>query len=134
LAFFAIDTTTNTVITTDFSDERYFLNNSSYLSGSKPNTDNPNNIRSMKKTLVATIVENVLNTIGSGTYATVINKLDSMYNCKLLDCYDHPEYLKGVLVLQGTFTYNSSISSIKSKLHEFEYDEEIGAFLQELSK
>ncbi|HET6458511.1 MAG TPA: hypothetical protein VFG24_06500, partial [Nitrosopumilaceae archaeon] len=46
LAFFAIDTTTNTVITTDFSDERYFLNNSSYLSGSKPNTDNPNNIRS----------------------------------------------------------------------------------------
>jgi hypothetical protein len=134
LSFFVIDTATNIWITNDFSDERYMMNVSNYSLGSKPNTDNPNSNRLLKKTLVASIIENTLITIGKGTYATVINQLGSMYNCSLLDCYDHPDYLKGVLMRHGSYICNSSISSIKSKLQEFEYDKEIAKFLEEISK
>jgi hypothetical protein len=134
LSLFAVEPATDSLGITDSSDEQYFLNILSYSFGSKPNTDNPNNNRLMKKALVASIIENTLITIGKGTYATVINQLGSMYNCSLLDCYDHPGYLKGVLMRHGSYICNSCISSIKSKLQEFEYDKEIAEFLQEISK
>ena len=134
LALFAVDPSTDSLGITYSSDEQYFLNLSSYSFGSKPNTDNPKDNRLMKKTLVASIVENTLITIGKGTYATVINQLGSMYNCSLIECYDHPDYLREVLKRSGFYIFNSTISSIKSKLREFEYDKEIAEFLKEISK
>ncbi|HYL67480.1 MAG TPA: hypothetical protein VEU72_10075 [Nitrosopumilaceae archaeon] len=88
----------------------------------------------MKKTLVTSIIENVLVNMGKGTYATVINQLASMQNSTLQDCYDHPEYLKGVLMRHGGNIHNSIISSIKSRLKEFEYDKEIIAFVKGISE
>jgi hypothetical protein len=41
--------------------------------------------------------------------------------------------LKTALMRHGSYIYNSSISSIKSKLQEFESDKEIAAFLKGIS-
>ena len=119
---------------TEESDERYFLNISTHSFGSDSNSNDQIRNRLMKKTLVTTILENALINIGKGTYATVINQLASMQNCSLQDCYDHPEYLKAVLMRHGSYIYNSTISSIKSKLREFEYDKEIAAFMKGISE
>ena len=119
---------------TEESDERYFLNISNYSYGSNDNSNDQIRNRLMKKTLVTSIIENALVNMGKGTYATVINQLASMQNCTLQDCFDHPEYLKGILMRHGFYIYNSIISSIKSKLKEFEYDKEIVAFMKGISE
>jgi hypothetical protein len=121
-------------ITNESSNEQYFLNISNYSFGSNSNPNDQIRNRLMKKTLVASIIENALVNMGKGTYATVINQLASMQNCTLQDCYDHPEYLKGILMLHGFYIYNSIASSIKSKLKEFEYDKEITNFIKGISE
>ena len=121
-------------ITTESSNEQYFqiISNNSFASNSNPNDQIRN--RLMKKILVTSIIENALVNIGKGTYATVINQLASTQNCTLQDCYDHPEYLKAILMRHGFYIYNSIISSIKSKLKEFESDREIAAFIKGISE
>ncbi|HYL66845.1 MAG TPA: hypothetical protein VEU72_06790 [Nitrosopumilaceae archaeon] len=120
--------------TDESSDEQYFLNISNYSYGSNDNSNDQIRNRLMKKTLVTSIIENALVNMGKGTYATVINQLASMQNCTLQDCFDHPEYLKGILMRHGFYIYNSIISSIKSKLKEFEYDKEIVDFMKGISE
>ena len=121
-------------ITDESSDEQYFLNIYNHSVGSNSNSNDQARNRLMKKTLVTSIIENALINIGKGTYATVINQLASMQNCTLQDCYDHPEYLKAILMRHGFYIYNSIISSIKSKLKEFEHDKEVAAFIKGISE
>jgi len=134
LSLFAIHPLIDCFGITEESDERYFVNipNYSFASNSSPNDQTRN--RAMKKTLVTSVIENALVNIGKGTYATVINQLASTQNCTLQDCYDHPEYLKAILMRHGSYIYNSVISSIKSKLKEFEYDKEITSFMKGISE
>ena len=133
--FFAIPPVDNFIgITAESSNEQYFQSISNYSFGSNSNSNDQARNRVMKKTLVTSIIENSLINIGKGTYATVINQLASMQNCTLQDCYDHPEYLKGVLMRHGVNIHNSITSSIKSKLKEFEYDKEITAFVKGISE
>ena len=134
LSLFAIHPLIDCFGITEESDERYFLNISNYSFASNSNPNDQIRNRLMKKTLVTSTIENVLINIGKGTYATVINQLASMQNCSLQDCYDHPEYLKAVLMRHGSYIYNSTISSIKSKLKEFEYDKEVAAFMKGISE
>ena len=120
-------------ITDESSDEQYFMSISNYSVSSDSNSNDQARNRVMKKTLVTSIIENALINIGKGTYATVINQLASTQNCTLQDCYEHPEYLKAILMRHGSYIYNSTISSIKSKLKDFEYDKEIVAFMKGIS-
>jgi hypothetical protein len=133
--FFAIPPVDNFFgITPESSNEQYFQSTSNYSFGSNSNSNDQIRNRLMKKILVTSIIENALVNIGKGTYATVINQLASTQNCTLQDCYDHPEYLKAILMRHGFYIYNSIISSIKSKLKEFESDKEIAAFMKGISE
>jgi predicted alpha/beta-fold hydrolase len=57
-------------------------------------------------------------------------KLGALYDCKIMDCYDHPEYLKAVLEDVYKEDYRSVILQIRSYLGELEDDPEIIPFFK----
>ncbi len=59
---------------------------------------------------------------GDVNYHLVLAKLGSLYDCKIMDCYDHPEYLKTVLKDVYKEDYHSVVSQIRSYLGELEDD------------
>lgn len=46
-------------------------------------------------------------------YHLVLAKLNSLYSCTILDCYEHPEYLRAVLKEVYKKDYNSIIKDMK---------------------
>jgi hypothetical protein len=55
---------------------------------------------------------------GNANYHLVMAKLGSLYECKISDCYEHPEYLKAVLKDVYKGEYLAVVSQIKSYLGE----------------
>ncbi|MGB9003487.1 MAG: hypothetical protein WCC52_06765, partial [Nitrosotalea sp.] len=53
--------------------------------------------REQNKLAFVTCIEVVLMRRGNANYHLVMARLDSLYNCTVMDCYEHPEYLKTVL-------------------------------------
>jgi hypothetical protein len=78
-------------------------------------------------------IEVVLMRRGNVNYNLVLAKLDSLYNCKIRDCYDKPEYLKTVLREVYKGDYNSIISEIRLELGDLD-KEEISDFMNILLK
>ncbi len=72
------------------------------------------------KLALISYVELVLMRRGDTNYHLVMARLDSLYDCKIMDCYDHPEYLKTVLKDVYKEDYDSVISQIKSYLGDLE--------------
>jgi hypothetical protein len=67
---------------------------------------------------------------GNANYHLVMAKLDSLYNCKISDCYEYPEYLKSVLKDVYKGEYHSIVSQIKSYLAELANVQEIIDFFK----
>jgi hypothetical protein len=65
-----------------------------------------------------TCVELVLMKRGDANYHLVMAKLDSLYNCTIMDCYKHPEYLKTVLKEVYKEDYKSILDDIKLELEK----------------
>ena len=82
------------------------------------------------KIALISYVELVLMRSGDVNYHRVLAKLGSLFDCKIMDCYDHPEYLKTVLKDVYQKDYSSVISQIRSHLGELEDDPEIIAFFK----
>ena len=61
-------------------------------------------------------VEVVLMRRGNINYTLVVCKLDVLYHCSIIDCYDHPEYLRTVLKEVYWKEYNSVLEDIKLEL------------------
>jgi hypothetical protein len=78
-------------------------------------------------------IEVVLMRRGDVNYNLVIAKLRSLYDCKIFDCYDHPEYLKTVLREVYKENYNSIITEIRLELGDLD-TEEIGDFINIMLK
>ena len=74
------------------------------------------------KAALISYVELVLMRRGDVNYHRVLAKLGSLYDCKIMDCYDHPEYLKTVLKDVYREDYPSVVSQIRSYLGELEND------------
>ena len=72
------------------------------------------------KSALISYVELVLMRRGDTNYHLVMARLGSLYDCKIMDCYDHPEYLKTVLKDVYKEDYDSVISQIKSYLGDLE--------------
>ncbi len=72
------------------------------------------------KSALISYVELVLMRRGDTNYHLVMARLESLYDCKIMDCYDHPEYLKTVLKDVYKEDYDSVISQIKSYLGDLE--------------
>lgn len=70
------------------------------------------------KLALISYVELVLMRRGNANYHLVMARLDTLYGCKISDCYEHPEYLKTVLKDVYQEDYKSIISQIKSYLAE----------------
>ncbi|MDE1843983.1 MAG: hypothetical protein KGI10_01485 [Thaumarchaeota archaeon] len=82
------------------------------------------------KLALISYVELVLMRRGNTNYHLVLAKLGSLYDCKIVDCYDHPEYLKTVLKEVYKEEYNSVISQIKSYLGDLSNVPKIIAFFK----
>jgi hypothetical protein len=64
------------------------------------------------KTSFMVCVELVLMKRGNSNYVLVLARLKSLYNCEIVDCADHPEYLRTVLKEVYEADYNSVIDDI----------------------
>ena len=73
-------------------------------------------------------IEVVLMRRGNVNYNLVLAKLNSLYDCTIRDCYDHPEYLKAILVEVYKGDYNSVVKEIRLELGDLN-TEEIGDFI-----
>ncbi|MBI1829564.1 MAG: hypothetical protein HY222_05360 [Thaumarchaeota archaeon] len=65
---------------------------------------------------IMTGIEIVIMRRGNTNYNLVLCKLNSLYNCTIMDCYEHPEYLRTVLKEVFKEDYNSIIEDIKLEL------------------
>jgi hypothetical protein len=61
-------------------------------------------------------IELVLMRRGDTNYNLVVAKLNSLYNCTVMDCYENPKYLRTVLKEVYKEGYNSIIDDIKLEL------------------
>lgn len=68
------------------------------------------------KLALVSYIELVLMRKGNVNYHLVMAKLGALYNCKIDDCYEHPEYLKAILQDVYKEEHVSMISQIKSYL------------------
>jgi hypothetical protein len=78
-------------------------------------------------------IEVVLMRRGNVNYNLVLAKLNSLYDCTIRDCYEHPEYLKTILREVYKEDYNSVIYEIRVELGDLVV-EEISDFLNILLK
>lgn len=63
-------------------------------------------------------VEVVLMRRGDTNYNLVIARIDSLYNCTVMDCYEHPEYLRTVLKKVYEKDYKFILDEIKLELEK----------------
>lgn len=74
-----------------------------------------------------TCVEIVLMRRENIDYHLVMAKLDSIYNCGIIHCYEHPEYLRTVLKEVYKESYNFILDDIKLELHKLDDMEKLKA-------
>ncbi len=76
-------------------------------------------------------IEIVIMKRGNTNYHLVLAKLDSLYNCTIMDCYENPKYLRTVLKEVYKKDYNSVIKDIKLELDYLaDMEEEKGNFFK----
>ena len=87
----------------------------------------------VRKGLVLIAVEEILMKISRNDYERIVTRLKTKYNCYILDCYLHPEYLKDIL--EGLYGESSGqiINQIEEKLEKFSNQKPLKNFLKRLS-
>lgn len=76
-------------------------------------------------------IEVVIMRRNGANYHLIQAKLDSLYGYKILDCYDHPEYLRTVLKEVYKEDYNSIIDEVKLELEQLvDMGKEIADFIK----
>jgi hypothetical protein len=89
----------------------------------------------VKKALVSLALEESLLEIGGGKLLhDVFRILYEKFQSYLPDCYDHPEYLRGILAELDSGTCDVFLESLDEKLEEYAYQKPIGEFLVKISK
>jgi len=82
------------------------------------------------KKAVISCIELVLMRRSNTLYNLVVARLDSHYNCTIMDCYEHPEYLRTILKDVYKDDYHSIIDEIRLHLDELVNVQEIANFLK----
>ena len=89
----------------------------------------------VKKAVVSLALEESLLGIGGNKLLNdVLRFLYEKYQCYLPDCYDHPEYLRGIFSELDSGTCNVFVESLNEKLEEYAYLKPIDEFLVKISK
>lgn len=84
------------------------------------------------KALVAISIEVVLMRINGPQYFLALSRLERDYECKIADCFEHPEYLKNVLKDVYENSYDRILDDLESELGEITSEKEIKDFLSAL--
>lgn len=74
-------------------------------------------------------IEIVLMRKGGPQYHQVLARLERDYECKIFDCYEHPEFLKSVLQEVYPNDYQKIIDDLIVELDEMATQKEIAEFL-----
>lgn len=74
-------------------------------------------------------IEVVLMRKGGPQYHQVLARLERDYECKIFDCYEHPEFLKAVLQEVYPDDYQTIIDDLIVELDEMATQKEIAEFL-----
>lgn len=82
------------------------------------------------KMALVSCIELVLMRRGNTNYHLVVAKLDTLYSCGIMDCYEHPEYLRTALKEVYKDNYNSIIDEIKVELDELVNTKQIADFFK----
>ena len=89
----------------------------------------------VKKALVCLALEESLLEIGgSKLLHEVFRILYEKFQSYLPDCYDHPEYIRGIFTEIDNGTADVFLESLNEKLGEYAYQKPIGEFLAKISK
>lgn len=75
-------------------------------------------------------IEIVLMRRGGPQYQQVLARLERDYECKIFDCYEHPEYLKAVLQDVYSNDYQTVVDDLIVELDEMATQKEIEEFLK----
>ena len=75
-------------------------------------------------------LEVVLMSMGNTKYNLVVAKLNSLYDCSIRDCYEHPEYLKPILKEVYSKDYDRIIDEVKAYLDELANEEDLVSFFK----
>lgn len=86
------------------------------------------------KAMVAISVEVVLMRKGGPQYQLVLARLERDHDAKIFDCFEHPEYLRDVLIDVYGKEYEDVVSRIESELGEVLSADEIVRFLDVLKR
>lgn len=84
--------------------------------------------------MVAISVEVVLMRNGGPQYQLVLARLERDYECKIFDCFEHPEYLKATLQDVYGKDYQNIVEKIELELGESAAKNEITGFLNILKQ
>lgn len=93
------------------------------------NTTRPSSITSQNE-LVEISIEKALLKIGTGALQKTIDTLYDKYHCHLYDCYEHPEYLKGILYDLFGNAHTVIVESIRKDLEKLIHDKPTEKFLE----
>lgn len=75
-------------------------------------------------------IEIVLMRRGGPQYHQIIAKLENYYDCRIFDCFEHPEYLKTVIIEVYPNDYHIIIQDFKAELDDLASQKEIAEFLR----
>ncbi len=89
--------------------------------------------QNMQKTIVTLTIKNTLLELGTEEFDKVMTMLKKDFNCTLVDCYDHPEYLKQVLRDLFGDSYQNILNSLKENMKVISSQQSTKNFIQDLS-
>lgn len=84
------------------------------------------------KSIVVLSVEVVLMRKGGPQYHQVLARLERDYECKIFDCFEHPEYLKAVLQDVYGKDYKTIVANLEVELGEIVSEKGVAGFLEAL--
>lgn len=89
----------------------------------------------MKKALVCFTIEQTLLEIGGMRMLSAVDKvLEQKYQCKIVDCYENPQFLHETIKYLFQDLHTNVIKKINDRLGDFIYSEQIMEFVDEIEK
>jgi hypothetical protein len=88
----------------------------------------------IEKGLVGLAIEHTLLQMGKPIFDKVENQFRAKYQCSIIDCYDHPQYLNEVLREVFGKSHPDITRSIEEFLKEFRYEYPIEMFIEKIKQ
>ncbi|MFZ1077884.1 MAG: hypothetical protein WAN47_10695 [Nitrosotalea sp.] len=88
----------------------------------------------IEKGLVGLAIEHTLLQMGKPIFDKVENQFREKYQCSIIDCYDHPQYLNEVLSEVFGRSHSDITRSIEEFLKEFRYEYHIETFIEKIKQ